>query len=446
MPSESRRTTRISIALPRILTIPLMMIPPFLAGSSANEAQTVAHDQNQTLRNEVRAAHAGGDAQAYLKQSRKLFEFLNGSPNSILQVMSAEAFAGDEASALNSFERFIQMGQSNERVLQATQFDAIRKSPRFLSLKREMATNTKRVSRASEVIRMPDVGMVPEDIDFDRRTRRFYVTSVINKEIMSFDLTGHFRRFARAPDSWPMMAIKVDSHRRILWATEVAIQGFASVSKSDWGTSAVLIYDLDSGKMIDRIPGPPRSTLGDMALTKDGDAIVSDNDEGVLYRLHWKSHSFERLDATNFVTPQTAAVSSDGRYVFVPDYLRGIGVVDLSTKQVSWLNSEGVHALSGIDGLYIYDGTLIATQNGTSPERVVRFSLDQSLMHVKSELVIERSTSSLGDPTHGVIVNGAFYYIANSGWDTLEDDGRPKVGSKPSGALLMCVDLRAKLK
>jgi len=67
----------------------------------------------------------------------------------------------------------------------------------------------------------------------------------------------------------------------------------------------------------------------------------------------------------------------------------------------------------------------------------VRFQLDKSLTQVESESIVERSTPTLGDPTHGVIVNGSFYYIANSGWDMIEDDGTPKAGVVlPNGAVM----------
>jgi hypothetical protein len=102
---------------------------------------------------------------------------------------------------------------------------------------------------------------------------------------------------------------------------------------------------------------------------------------------------------------------------------------------------DGRYALSGIDGLYLFGRTLIATQNGTSPERVVRFELDRSLSHVESESILERATPTLGDPTHGVIVDGRFYYIANSGWDTMDEHGKPKEGTTMSEAFVMRVDL-----
>ena len=38
-------------------------------------------------------------------------------------------------------------------------------------------------------------------------------------------------------------------------------------------------------------------------------------------------------------------------------------------------------------------------------------------------------------------MNSTFYYIANSGWDRLEDDGTPKSGATPSNPLIMRADL-----
>ena len=51
-----------------------------------------------------------------------------------------------------------------------------------------------------------------------------------------------------------MMALKVDSRHRTLWATAVALKGFKSIPKASWGTSLVLLYDLDTGKLLHRVP------------------------------------------------------------------------------------------------------------------------------------------------------------------------------------------------
>jgi hypothetical protein len=186
-----------------------------------------------------------------------------------------------------------------------------------------------------------------------------------------------------------------------------------------------------------RVEGPHGSALGDMTLMPNGDIIVSDGSGGGVYRLTATGTELDRLDNGDFISPQTAAVHADGKHIFVPDYLRGIGVLDPATKQVRWLSTEQRFALSGIDGLYFDRGKLIAVQNGTAPERVVIFTLDATLSKIESETVIERSTETLGDPTHGVVIGSDFFYIANSGWDITDDNGNLTAGAKPSSPRIM---------
>ncbi len=432
---------RITSAVAMMALGVLMLGASGFQGADTNASKTNAGERVKAIRDAIRAAHASGDSAGYLEKSRELRDFLHESPTSVLQVMSAEAFAGDQEGALRSFERFIDMGQADATVFQGRQFDEVRKSEKFRALDAEMHKNETPVAAAAEVFRMADTGLIPEDIDFDSRSGQFYISSVMKGEILAFDKTGRSRVFARAPHGWPMMALKVDSSGRVIWATEVALRQFKSVAQADWGTSTILIYDIDSGRLVDRIAAS-KMMLGDMALTREGDAIVSDNEGGGVYRVNRKTHAMDRLDEGDFISPQTPVMAPDNRHLFVPDYSRGIGILDTSTKQVAWLASDGPHALSGIDGLYLSGRTLIATQNGSSPERVVRFELDESLTRVESESIVERATPTLGDPTHGVIVGGSFYYIANSGWDAIEDDGSAKAGAMPSRAVVMeCRDL-----
>src|SRR5262249_1741679 len=144
-------------------------------------------------------------------------------------------------------------------------------------------------------------------------------------------------------------------------------------------------------------------TLGDMALTPSGDLVVSDVGAGGVYLLRRGGKQLEKI-SDEFVAPQTPVTHPDGRHVFVPDYLRGIGVLDLRTHRVDWLRHPENVALNGIDGLYFHRGALFAIQNGTTPERVVRIELNSSLDSVTKVEVIQANTDHFGDPTHGVIV------------------------------------------
>ena len=413
--------------------------------SPAALAQTAqapaAIDQFARLQGELRRTHESGDAAAYLAASHSMYSFLNGSPRAALQLMSTETFAGKPDEALQSFAQFVAMGQSDEEVLKGKSFDPLRDLPRYKGIYADMVANTIGKSGAEEVLQLQSTARIPEDIDYGPETKQFYISTVLGKQILQVNMTGGTTVFANAPDQWPMMALKVDPRRRVLWATEVALDGFAAVAKEDWGRSAILQYNLRSGRLLHRIEGPPKTALGDMALAANGDPIVSDGEHGGVYRVNRKTLSVVRIDAGDFVSPQTAAALPDGTHLLVPDYVRGIGLLDLHTRQVVWIPMDGKHALSGIDGLYAVGNTLLATQNGTSPERVVRFAVNASKTRVLSESIIERATPTLGDPTHGVIVGDYFYYIANSGWDGLDEHGVAKEGKTITAPRIMRVSL-----
>src|ERR1700733_15750640 len=77
--------------------------------------------------------------------------------------------------------------------------------------------NAGAASFAGKACSLPESEPITEDIDYDPETNLFYLTSILNKEIFSIDEDGRTKVFAKTPDHWPMMAVKIDAHRRILW-------------------------------------------------------------------------------------------------------------------------------------------------------------------------------------------------------------------------------------
>lgn len=415
------------------LTIVLLLVTL----SSADQGGS-ARLQFETLQQSLRRSRDGNDWHSYVTSARELKEFMNESPDSLLEVTRAEIHVGELTKAMRNVKEFTRMGQSTDLFETSTEFAPLRKQFGFAEIRRRMKANRMSIGLASTAFSLSDSNLLAEDLDYDPQANQFLVTSVREKKIISI-VKGVIHDFAKAPEDWPMLAIKVDSRRGLVWATDVAMQGLVFTPESDWGRSAVLCYDLRNGKLLRRIEGPHGSALGDMMLTEDGGAIISDGNGGGVYRVLPKSDILERLDNGDFISPQTPAMHPDGKHIFVPDYVRGIGLLELATKQVRWLSMEGRFALNGIDGLYFDGGSLIAVQNGTSPERVVVFTLDETLTKIVSEIVIERSTPTLGDPTHGVIFDGDFYYIANSGWDVVDKQGNVKPRTERSAPKVMRV-------
>ncbi len=413
-----------------------------LWGSSAQSVPS-AVDQLAQLQQQAHAAHVAGDKRGYLEAALKVRGLLNDAPDAIEATAVAYAEMGDNDHTLAALNEFADMGQADDRLLAGKDkaFVALHDLPEYRSILEKFQKNKASVARPEKAFALPDAGLIPEDIDFDPQSKTFLITSVLEKKIVRVSPSGQVSAFASSPSGWPMLAIKVDSKHKLVWATEVALDGFTAAPKSDWGKSAVLCFDM-TGKLLNRIEGAMHTALGDMALTGAGVPIVSDGGGGGVYKV--EDGRLALINGQDFISPQTPVVLPGGKFAAVPDYARGIGMLDLRDGAAHWLNQQGGAkvALNGIDGLYYADGALILTQNGTSPERVVRMKLDQTHTKIISEDLIERATATLGDPTHGVVVGDWFYYIANSGWDVLDEHGDVKDGERLTSGSVMRFQLR----
>jgi hypothetical protein len=414
-----------------------------LCSISAQSASTAVKELAQ-LRQQAHAARAAGDHRGYLEAAIKVRSLLNDSPGAIESIALAYAELNDKDQALAALDEFAAMGQVDDTLLAGNDktFVSLHDLPQYKSVLEHFRQNKTAVARSEMAFKLSDAGLIPEDIDFDSKSKTFLITSVLEKKIVRVSSSGQVTAFAASPSGWPMLAIKVDAKHNRVWATEVALDGFTNTPKADWGRSAVLCFDLQTGALRNRIEGPMHTALGDMTLTEAGVPIISDGERGGVYRV--EDGRLVLINGKDFISPQTPSVLPVGNLVAVPDYVRGIGVLDLRNGQVQWINRSGGAkvALSGVDGLYFAEDALILTQNGTSPERVVRMKLDRSRENVVSEEIIERATATLGDPTHGVLVGAWFYYIANSRWDVLDEHGDVKAGEKLSPGMVMRFKVR----
>ena len=107
----------------------------------------------------------------------------------------------------------------------------------------------------------------------------------------------------------------------------------------------------------------------------------------------------------------------DRNFIFISDYTSGVYKLDLinKTKIPVVVNFKNV-TMKSIDGLYYYDGSLIATQNLLVPMRVTRYYLNEVETEFTRFEYIEKANPVLNEPTLGVIVDNTFYFVANSQW------------------------------
>lgn len=112
--------------------------------------------------------------------------------------------------------------------------------------------------------------------------------------------------------------------------------------------------------------------------------------------------------------------------------------MDAASGDVRWLAHDDSVALNGIDGLvFAPPRSLIAVQNGTAPRRIIRLDLDARLRRIVGTRVLHAATDA--DLTHGVHLDGEFWFIARSGWDEFASDGSLRPGVKPRQPMIMRV-------
>jgi hypothetical protein len=373
------------------------------------------------------------------------------TPIYLLRMASVEARLGNNAEAIAWMKKYAAMGLKYD-VSQDDDLKPLLADPGFAPVAAEMKSRTKPMQRAEAVCAIPLPDLMPEDITFDRGAKTFVVSSIQHHSLyrVTFPKAGAgecgLREIALEDQAkrWPTLAVSYDAMRNLLWMTAAAMPGFTGFAKEDEGKSALFAIDGGSGKVVRRfdLATGAAAVLGDMSVAADGAVYVSDSMGGGVYRVQGDV-ALAKLEkiADGFFSPQTPALANDGKRLFVADYAMGIAVIDLAREnprgELTYLPHPESVAVTGLDGLYLAGDWLIGIQNGSEPERIVRYHLNPAQTEITSAEVVEQSTDRLGDPTHVTGLNGWLYATVNVGWNKIDDQGKLKPGEHFTAPVLL---------
>ena len=388
------------------------------------------------------SARLRGDWKSYKHHAEILYRELHGHPGTVLALARAEAQLHDTAAAMKWLRMYAGMGLVRDLgadSLLAPLFG----TKEWRALLTQMSGNRIAVHTATVAFTVPDSDFVAEDIAYDSATKRFFLSSIREGRIIVMK-GGKMSTFARDSGDRSMMALGVDAARGRLWATAAGIpQAEDSLA---WDGTTVLRFDLKSGKLADTYDvaaDTDRDVYGDMDVTRGGDVYFTNSVGGQLYVIRAGSDSIETVvPAGTFASPQQPVVLPDGKRIIVPDYIRGLAIVDRATGSVTWMENSAHAALNGIDGLVLAGRSLIATQNGVNPNRVIRLMLDPTYTKVVRWTTLEANVPRLAEPTHGVLVGEKFYFIATSGWDRFGPDGTITAGATLARPVVMVIEIK----
>jgi hypothetical protein len=316
---------------------------------------------------------------------------------------------------------------------------------RYAAVRARIARNGRPIGSAREELTIDRLGLIPEGMAWDGR--RLFVSSVRTGLIFADG-----REFASVP--WGAFGMAADPARGVLWVTTTALAQFEKFSAGDKGKSALVSIGLRSGKVLATYPAPEgEHHFGDVTVAPDGDVYVSDSRQPVIFCLCGGASAARKEPPAEaraalrpfvtgpFVSLQGLAVS--GQTLYAADYSKGLFAIDRRTQDVLPLHVPSDVSLLGVDGLYAAgDSSLVGTQNGTNPNRIVRIRLASGGLRVMTVETLLANVPEMADPTLGVVAGNRFFFNAKAQWDLFEDDGKISDPLKLSEAVVLSVPLR----
>lgn len=235
-----------------------------------------------------------------------------------------------------------------------------------------------------------------------------------------------------------LFGMAADPARDRLWIAETDGSGVPGASGPR--STAIVEVQLSNGRVLARhavsSDGKRDRWMGDVMLARDGSVYATDSRGGAIYRL--RKGAVERLVATSLESLQGLAETGTGALV-VADYATGLHRIDLASGKIAAIDA-GTAQLRGIDGLQRDGDTLIATQNGTMPNRVLRLRLgaDEASVIKVDELL--PGPDRIDDIALGRVIGRRFVFIAHSQWASVGEDGKLAAPPKPARIATISLD------
>ena len=397
---------------------------------------------SRRLAREAIEAYKAKNVALFLEKSRAASDLRPSHPTMLYNYAGALALNGRGDEAIDALERIAAMGMIYEPA-KDDDFASIKGSPRFARVVAVFQRNADPTTKTKREFTIDDRGIIPEGIAYDARTRRFFVSSVRNGAIYARDSRGKVSQFVR-DQPWGIFGMATDPARRRLWAGTSALPQWKGFREDDRNHAAVLEIDLDSGKVLNTIrpQDDGKHVFGDVAVARDGSVFVSDSVSPSIYVI--RSGAMTPLIRSGpFSSLQGLAPSPDGRILYAADYARGIFAIEVATGEPHLLPIPPNTSLLGVDGLYTAGkDTLVGTQNGTNPQRVIRMQLAPNGQAITRVDTLASNERDFDDITLGVVNGDRLYFNAAAQWNLFGDDGTAPDAAKLNPARILSVSIR----
>ncbi len=368
------------------------------------------------------------DLAQYRAGIERAVELLPDPTRLLYRLAVARLLTGDAPGAIAAFRRQVDAGMARDPRQDPELAALLLPDPAFQDALTRLDALKNPISASVEAFHLASPDLI-EGIAHDPKSGSFYFSSVVQRKIIRRTKDGQLSDFvpSGAYGLLSALGIAVDSEHRRLWVLSAGLPQTTGLKVADRNKSALLAFDLDSGKWQSTFDAPPGAhSWNDLELAGDGSIFVSDPQAKALLRVKPDGGILTLLAGEERLgSPGGLALSADGRLLYVADWSNGLGVLDLAGEGESrwtWMRPPANFTVLGIDGLRRVGNRLIGIQNGIHPPRIVSLELAADGRSLTSAKTLERNLAEWDEPTLGVVVDGAFYYVGNSHWPSFPGD------------------------
>ncbi len=398
------------------------------------------------LYNDAMAAYKQKNFAVFIAKTEEMLRLRPHHERYMYNLAAGYALTGRKSEAIALLSQAAAMGFVYPDIEKDPDFAALREEPDFDVAQKRLAANQQPITHSEQAFTVHEKGLVPEGLAYDPNTKTFFLGSVYRRKIVSVNSKGEARDFSHPPDElWSVMGMKVDTKRHRLWVCTAGHKQMEYAKAEDDGKTAIFSYKLPGGKLLKKYFVPDdgkKHWLGDLTLDSRGNVYASDSASPALFVIRAEKDEIELLCAGQpFVNLQGLTLTPDETKLLVADYLKGFFLVDLQTKQVTPVAIPDNVAAQGCDGIYRVGNDIIAVQNGIKPNRVVRLTFSNDWRAIEKLEVLEANNPVFDEPTLGVVVGNKFYFIANSQWAAIDEDGQLAPDDKLRDPIILRLNL-----
>ena len=383
-----------------------------------------------------------------LKYSMQLHEQRRHVPAYILEVIRAAAAMGERQTAYEYMLKLQQSGLSYD-MNAIPQTADMRDTEAYQHINNLMLEANQPVGVGKDFLSLPGAPADIGDLAWDESRKRFLLGTRREGRILAVADDGGTETLLEANSEnglWSIGGLAVDTASNTLWVASSATPAFANYATADAHRSALFRFNLETLELLERynlgVDGLPHR-LGSIAATSDGTVYVLDRALPFIFR---KAGDGDRLEPfvaiPKLVALTDLAVTPDNSRLFVADAVMGILLIDPVAGHSAMLQGPDNLNLFGIYGIEYTDGSLVVTQSGIRPQRIMRLVLDPAGAAVQSVIPMAVALEGFDTPGTGTIRGDSLYFFANHGTRSDDDRMRMMVSPLDSGEEIKSPDMR----